>query len=348
MKRIPTREAVGCVLCHDMTQIIPGQYKDARFRKGHVVREEDIPVLLSMGKEHLYVWELVPGMVHENDAAERLCALCRNAGMERSAVKEGKIELTAARDGLFLVDSRRLNAVNALEDIMIATRHGGTAVRKGDKLAGTRVIPLVIEEGKLRRAEEAAGDRPLLELRPWRLKTAAVVTTGSEVAKGLIEDAFTPVVERKLAEFGIRVTARRLPGDDPETVANAIGEVRAGAPDLILCTGGMSVDPDDNTPGAVKRSGADIVAYGAPVLPGAMFLLGYFQDGTPILGLPGCVMYAKRTIFDLVLPKIAAGVPVTRENLTRLGEGGLCLGCEVCTYPNCGFGKQGTASAIRL
>ena len=339
MKRIPTREAAGHVLCHDMTQIIPGRYKGARFRKGHVVREEDIPVLLSMGKEHLYVWELVPGMVHENDAAERLCALCRNEGMERSAVQEGKIELTAARDGLFQVDSRRLNAVNALENLMIATRHGGTAVRKGDKLAGTRVIPLVIEEETLRRAEAAAGERPLLELLPWKLKTAAVVTTGSEVAQGLIEDAFTPVVEKKLAEFGIRMIGHRLPGDDMEAVTEAILAARRSGADLILCTGGMSVDPDDNTPGAVKRSGADIVTYGAPVLPGAMFLLGYFEDGTPILGLPGCVMYTRRTIFDLVLPKIAAGVPVTREDITVLGEGGLCLDCEVCTYPNCGFGK---------
>ena len=339
MKRIPTREAVGHVLCHDMTQIIPGQYKDARFRKGHVVREEDVPVLLSMGKEHLYVWEMVPGMVHENDAAERLCALCRNEGMDRSAVKEGKIELTAAADGLFRVDSARLNAVNAQEDVMIATRHGGTAVRRGDKLAGMRVIPLVIEEETLRRAEEAAGDKPLLELLPWKLKTAAIVTTGSEVAKGLIQDSFTPVVERKLAEFGIRTVEHRTPGDDIEAVKNAILDVKAARPDLILCTGGMSVDPDDNTPGAVKRSGASIVTYGAPVLPGAMFLLGYFADGTPILGLPGCVMYARRTIFDLVLPKIAAGVPVARADLTVLGEGGLCLGCETCTYPNCGFGK---------
>ena len=339
MNRIPTQEAVGHVLCHDMTQIIPGQYKGPRFRKGHVVREEDIPVLLSMGKEHLYVWEMAEGCVHEDDGAERLCALCRNEGMERSAVKEGKIELTAAREGLFLVDRQRLNAVNALEDLMIATRHGGTAVRKGDKLAGMRVIPLVIQEEKLLQAEAAAGGRPLLELLPWKLKTAAIVTTGNEVAKGLIADSFTPVVEGKLSEFGIRTVEHRLPGDGVEAIANAILDVRRAKPDLILCTGGMSVDPDDNTPGAVKRSGADIVAYGAPVLPGAMFLLGYFEDGTPIVGLPGCVMYAKRTIFDLVLPKLAAGVPVAREDLTTLGEGGLCLGCEVCTYPNCGFGK---------
>lgn len=340
MKLIPTKEAVGHVLCHDMTQIIPGQYKGARFRKGHVVREEDIPVLLSMGKENLYVWEMVPGMVHEDDAAERLCALCRSEHIDRSAVKEGKIELTAAIDGLFRVDSKRLNAVNLVEDVMIAVRHGNTAVHKGDKLAGTRVIPLVIEEEKLRRAEAAAGERPLLELLPWKLKTAGIVTTGSEVAKGLIQDSFTPVVEQKLAAFGIGTVERRTPGDGMEAIANAIREVRSAGVDMVLCTGGMSVDPDDNTPGAVKRGGAKIVTYGAPVLPGAMFLLGYFADGTPVCGLPGCVMYARSTVFDLILPRLAAGVPVTREEIAAMGEGGLCLDCEVCAYPNCGFGKS--------
>ena len=338
MKLIPTQDAVGHMLCHDMTQIIPGQYKGARFRKGHVVQPADTPVLLSMGKEHLYVWELTPGMVHENDAAERLCALCRNDHMERTEAKEGKIELTAAIDGLFQVDRRRLNAVNALEDIMIATRHGNTAVRKGGKLAGTRVIPLVIAEEKLRRAEEAAGSTPLLTLTPWKLKTAAVITTGNEVAKGLITDAFTPVVEAKLTAFGIRTVRRSTPGDDMDKITQEILAARNAGVDLILCTGGMSVDPDDRTPGAVRASGARVVSYGAPVLPGAMFLVSYLE-GVPVLGLPGCVMYAQSTIFDLLLPRIAAGVPISREDITEMGEGGLCLGCDICTYPDCGFGK---------
>ncbi len=338
MKLIPTQDAVGHMLCHDMTQIIPGQYKGARFRKGHVVQPEDVPVLLSMGKEHLYVWELTPGMVHENDAAERLCALCRNDHMERTEAKEGKIELTAAIDGLFQVNRRRLNAVNALEDIMIATRHGNTAVRKGGKLAGTRVIPLVIAEEKLRRAEEAAGSTPLLTLTPWKLKTAAVIATGNEVAKGLITDAFTPVVEAKLTAFGIRTVRRSTPGDDMDKITQEILAARNAGVDLILCTGGMSVDPDDRTPGAVRASGARVVSYGAPVLPGAMFLVSYLE-GVPVLGLPGCVMYAQSTIFDLLLPRIAAGVPISREDITEMGEGGLCLGCDICTYPDCGFGK---------
>ena len=339
MKRIKTEEAVGHVLCHDMTQIIKDTYKDARFRKGHIVTAEDIPVLLSMGKEHLYVWEMTPGMAHENDAAERLYALCANEHMERGEVKEGKIELRAACDGLFRVDSQRLIAVNSLEDIMIAARKGNTAVKRGDKLAGMRVIPLVIEEEKLAAAEAAAGATPLLELLPYIKKTAAIVATGSEVKKGLIQDTFTPVVKEKLASYGIKPLSVAYSGDGVENVANAIAEARRTGAEIILCTGGMSVDPDDNTPGGIRQSGARIVTYGAPVLPGAMFLLGYYEDGTPVMGLPGCVMYAGATIFDLALPRIAAGVEMTRADFAVMGEGGLCLGCKPCHWPNCPFGK---------
>ena len=296
-------------------------------------------MLLSMGKEHLYVWEMNENMVHENDAAERLLTLCGQKNMTRSEVKEGKIELKAACDGLFRVDSRRLIDVNTLEDIMIATRHGNTAVKKGDKLAGMRVIPLVIEEGKLKAAKAAAGEEPLLELLPYVKKTAAIVATGSEVKKGLIQDTFTPVVKEKLAAYGIETISTAYSGDGVENVANAIGEARKTGADLILCTGGMSVDPDDNTPGGIRASGARIVTYGAPVLPGAMFLLSYFEDGTPICGLPGCVMYAGATIFDLALPRIAAGVEMTKADFAVMGEGGLCLGCKPCHWPNCPFGK---------
>ena len=338
MKQISTTEAVGHVLCHDLTQILPGEFKGARFRKGHIVTEADIPVLLSMGKEHLYVWELEPGMLHENDAAARLVRLCKGPGMDETEVREGKIELRAAFDGLFRVDTARLNAVNAIDELMIATRRGNTAVRAGDKLCGTRVIPLVIREEKLKQAEAAAGERPLLELLPYKLKTAAVVTTGAEVAGGLIADKFTPVLVEKLKAFGIRVIHHSLPGDEPAAVLGAIRAARAAQPDLILCTGGMSVDPDDNTPGAIQASGARIVTYGAPVLPGAMLLLGYFADGTPILGLPGCVMYAKATVIDLVLPRIAAGVTLGKQDFVALGEGGICLGCPECRYPICPFG----------
>ena len=340
MKLIRTEDAAGHVLCHDMTQIIPGEYKDARFRKGHIVREEDIPVLLSMGKENLYVWEKTEGMLHEDEAAMRLCGLCIGDHMHSTPVKEGKTELISDADGLFEVDTERLYAVNDIDELMIATRKTNTAVHPGDKLAGMRVIPLVIREEKLARAEQAAGKEPLLRITPWKLKTAAVITTGSEVAKGLIRDSFTPVVKQKLAAFGIETVSHTLAGDDQDRIRDEIMKAHGNGTDLILCTGGMSVDPDDRTPGAIARSGVNIVTYGAPTLPGAMFCLGYFGDGTPVAGLPGCVMYAKATIFDLVLPRIAAGIRLTRRDFVKLGHGGLCLGCGSCHYPDCSFGKE--------
>lgn len=341
MKLIRTEDAVGSVLCHDLTQIIRGVTKDAVFRKGHIVREEDIPVLLSIGKEHLYVWEADAGMLHENDAARILCDLCKNEGMIESDIKEGKIELAAACDGLFKVDSARLRLVNGFGQMMIATRHGNTPVKRGDKLCGTRIIPLVIEKEKMQRVKELCGPQPLLELLPYKIKRAAVLATGSEVYHGRIKDTFTPVIEEKLAEYGVEVIYKEVFDDAPDKVTAAIkSAIEEKGAQLVLCTGGMSVDPDDRTPLAIKNTGARIVTYGAPVLPGAMFLLAYYGEGAvPVLGLPGCVMYAKRTIFDLALPRVLACDLITADEMAALGEGGLCLNCKVCTYPACGFGK---------
>lgn len=341
MKLIRTEDAVGSVLCHDLTQIIKGVTKDAVFHKGHIVQPEDIPVLLSIGKEHLYVWEADESMLHENDAARILVDLCKSEGMSESAVKEGKIELAAAVDGLFKVDSKRLQLVNSFGQMMIATRHGNTPVHKGDKLCGTRIIPLVIEKEKMQRVQELCGAEPLLKLLPYKIKRAAVLATGSEVFHGRIKDTFTPVIEAKLAEFGVDVIHKEILDDAPEQITAAIkSAIEEKGAELVLCTGGMSVDPDDQTPLAIKNTGARIVSYGAPVLPGAMFLLSYYgEQQVPVLGLPGCVMYAKRTIFDLALPRVLARDIITAEELAALGEGGLCLNCDVCTYPACGFGK---------
>ena len=354
MRLVRTEDAVGHVLCHDMTQILTGddpgapRFKGPRFRKGHVVTAEDVPVLLSMGKVNLYVWELEEGMVHEDDAARRMAALVAGPGMRTSgAPSEGKINVLADRDGVLLVDSARLAAVNSVDEVMVATRRGGFPVREGDLLAGTRVIPLVIAEERLAEAEAAAGPEPLLRVEPFRLRTAAVVATGSEVASGLIEDRFTPVMVNKLAAYGIETVMRATPGDERDAVVAAINEALAAGVDLVLCTGGMSVDPDDNTPGAIRAAGARVVTYGAPVLPGAMLLVGYFDElvgergmrPVPVLGVPGCAMYSKATVLDLVLPRIAAGVPLDKADFVALGEGGLCLGCSECTFPHCPFGR---------
>lgn len=342
MKLIKTEDAAGHVLCHDITQIIPGVVKDAVFRKGHIVTEEDIPVLLSVGKEHLYVWEKKEGILHEDEAAEILRDICINDNMSATEAKEGKIEIKAEIDGLLKINTPKLNQVNALGEMMIATRHGNFPVKKGDKLAATRIIPLIIEEEKMNDAKKAAGNEPLLSIIPFQNKKTGIVTTGSEVAKGRIEDAFGPAIRRKLAEYDVDVIGQKIIGDEmADITAGIIDFINDGA-EMVLCTGGMSVDPDDRTPGAIKAAGADVISYGAPVLPGAMFLLAYYEKNgkhIPILGLPGCVMYAKRTIFDLVLPRVLAGEMLNAEDLSVYGEGGLCLGCDICTFPNCGFGK---------
>ena len=339
MKLIKTEEAVGHVLCHDLTQIIKDVTKDARFRKGHIVKEEDIPVLLSMGKEHLYIWENDENMYHENDAAQILCDVCINEFMSPTPVKEGKIELKAECDGLFVIDVDRLNEINDIDQVMIASRHTYTPVRRGDKLIGTRVIPLVIEKEKMELVKEKAGNTPLCALYPYQMKKAGIVTTGNEVYYGRIEDKFTPVVVEKLQKYDIEVAYIVIVNDDMDKIKDAILALKEKGCELIVTTGGMSVDPDDKTPGAIKQTGANVISYGAPVLPGAMFCLAYFEDGTPILGLPGCVMYAKSTIFDLMLPRVAEKIPITRKDITVLGHGGLCLGCDTCKYPACSFGK---------
>ncbi len=341
MREIRTKDAVGHVLCHDVTQIIKGVTKDAVFCKGHIITEEDIPVLLSVGKDHLYVWENNEHMIHENEAAVILYSLCENERMRPSKVKEGKIEVIAECDGLLKVDKDRLNRVNGLGEMMIASRHGNFPVKAGEKIAGTRIIPLLIEKEKMARAKEVCKGRPILQLMPFLQKKAGIVVTGNEVYYGRLQDTFTPVIEEKLAEYDVEIIGHEVSDDNHERITACIRRLLERGADLILCTGGMSVDPDDRTPLAIKNTGARIVTYGAPVLPGAMFLLAYYEDDIPIMGLPGCVMYAKRTIFDLVLPRIMAGEKLKEKDISILGEGGLCLSCSICTFPNCGFGKGG-------
>lgn len=338
MKKIDTKDAVGHVLCHDITKITTDE-KGVAFPKGHVVKEEDIEILHSLGKFNLYVWEKQEGMLHENEAAYILRDICQNQYLEPSDVKEGKIEFKAQIDGLFCVDIEKLAAINSIGQICIATRHNYSPVLKGDRLAGTRVVPLVIEEEKMEKAKAIAKGVPILSLLPYKPLKAGIITTGSEVKKGIIKDSFTPVVEKKLSQYGITVICHEIVEDKKSEIVKAIANLRLNKADFILCTGGMSVDPDDLTPGAIAESGADIVCYGTPILPGSMFLLGYFEDKVPIAGLPGCVMYEANTVFDLALPRIAAGSIMEHRDFALMGHGGLCLQCNSCHYPHCSFGK---------
>ena len=344
MKEIRTEDAVGHILCHDITQIIKDEKKGVLFKKGHVVKEEDIPLLLSVGKEHLFVWEKKEGVLHENEAAKILYKICAGDSdkVHGTEIREGKIEVISKVDGVLKIRKKALVSVNSLGEMMIASRHGNFPVKKGDKLAGTRIIPLVIEKEKMDAAEKAAGEQPVFDILPYHQKKVGIVTTGSEIKKRLIKDTFTPVLREKLAEYPTEIIGQVMPGDDKEQITKEILSFAEAGADLIVCTGGMSVDPDDRTPGGIRGTGATIVTYGAPVLPGAMLLVAYLDykgRKISVLGLPGCVMYAKRTIFDLILPRVMADDEIKAEEIAGLGEGGLCLNCQVCTFPNCGFGK---------
>ena len=340
MEKIKVENSVGAVLIHDMTQIIPGVIKGPRFRKGHIVREEDIPILLSMGKEHIYVWDPTPGLIHENEAAERLACAVSGSGLILNEPKEGKVSLTAAHDGLLYLSEDGIWALNSLENIILATLQNHYPVKKGDIIAGTRVVPLMIDEKVILEAEQIASTffNPLLDVRPLKKIKVGIVTTGSEVYHGRIQDKFGPVLRAKVEGWGSVVLGQTFANDDVLLIQSSIREHLKQGAEMILVSGGMSVDPDDVTPTAIKDMGAEVITYGAPVLPGSMFLLAYLGD-VPIMGLPGCVMYAKTTVFDLLAPRLLTGERLSREDITKLGHGGLCLDCPVCTYPRCAFGK---------
>lgn len=344
MKEVRTQDAVGCMLCHDITQIIPGKVKGPVFRKGHIIEEKDIPVLLSVGKEHVFVWDVdEKTMMHEDDAARVLYEIAAGGEEEirpSKDIKEGKIEAFTKIDGLLKIDRQRLYQVNSFGQMMIATIAGDRVVKEGQKLAGMRIIPLIIEKEKMAKIQEETKGATILRVLPFKKKKVGIVTTGSEVYHGLIKDQFTPVVESKVRAFGGEVIAHELCDDNAEMEETAIRKMLDQGANLILCTGGMSVDPDDRTPLAIRNASDRVVTYGAPVLPGAMFMLAY-KGNIPIVGLPGCVMFAKRTVFDLILPRLMADDPVRKEEIDALGEGGLCQNCETCTFPNCSFGTGG-------
>jgi len=333
-------KAVGAILIHDMTQIIPGVVKGPRFRKGHVIQAEDIPILLSMGKEHIFVWDQTPGLIHENEAAERLAQAVSGSGLVLDEPKEGKVTLTAAHDGILYVSADGVLALNNLEYIILATLHSHIPVKKGDKIAGTRVVPLMIDEKVVLEAERIVRtfSTPILEVRPLKPLKIGIITTGSEVYHGRIQDKFGPVLRAKVESWGSVVLEQTLSGDDVSLIQSSIRDHLSKGVEMVLVSGGMSVDPDDVTPAAIKEMGAELITYGAPVLPGAMFLLAYLGD-VPIMGLPGCVMYSKTTAFDLFAPRLLTGERLTRHDIIKHGVGGLCLECPVCTYPRCSFGK---------
>lgn len=338
MKKIKTTEAVGYVLQHDITEIIPGEFKGRAFKKGHIITEEDIPHLLRLGKDHIFVFELGEDKIHENEGAMILGKLGQGENISLdSEIKEGKINFNSSIDGILKVDSEKLFELNMLGEISFATLPNNIPVKKGELVGGARIIPLVIEKEKMDRAKSLIKD-PILNVRPYKKYKVGIITTGNEVFYGRIKDKFGPVILEKLKPYNSEIIGKALCPDDKEIIKEKAREFLDKGATMIIFTGGMSVDPDDMTPTSIIELGGKLISYGAPVLPGSMFLLSYLGD-IPMMGLPGCVMFAKKTVFDLVLERVMTGERLTKADIMRYATGGLCQSCEVCHYPNCTFGK---------
>ncbi|WP_035040185.1 molybdopterin-binding protein [Desulfovibrio sp. X2] len=339
MTAIPVQDAVGTVLCHDITRIVPGESKGAAFRKGHVITGDDVEALLKLGKEHIYVFAPGQGLVHEDDAAMRIARAAVGQGLRFSAPCEGRVNMIADVHGLLSVNVDALRRINSIDEMAFASLHTRQEVEPGRPVAGARVIPLMVEEDKMRQVEAlCAAAGPVIQVKPFRSLRVGMVTTGSEVYHGRIKDKFGPVLKRKFEHLGSRILRQIIVSDDVAMTVSAIHQLLVEGAQMIVVTGGMSVDPDDQTPTSIREAGGKLTAYGAPVLPGAMFLLAHIGT-VPVLGLPGCVMYHKASIFDLVVPRLLAGEEVTREDLAGLGHGGFCAACPECRYPVCPFGK---------
>lgn len=346
---VPVEEAVGKTAAHDMTRIEPGAFKGPEFKAGQRISVGDICRLQQMGRFHVAVVEDAPDagdLVHENDVAEAFARRMAGPGVTyKLPPHEGKIDFIAEREGLFSVDAERMFRFNMLPEIMVASRQDATVVGEGARLAGTRAIPLYISRSRLGEALSALGEKPLFEVLPLRKAKVGILVTGTEVFQGIIEDKFIPVITAKAHQFHCDVVRSVIAPDDVKRIAEAVREIQEAGADLLVTTGGLSVDPDDMTRRALLEAGLTDVLHGVPVLPGTMSLMGRIPgdlahpEGMQVLGVPACALYYKTTFLDLVLPRLLAGRELTRAELARIGEGGYCLGCKICTYPKCSFGK---------
>ena len=337
MKKINVENAIGMELCHDITAMRDG-FKGAAFKRGHIIREEDVPALLDLGKRTVFVWEANAGEIHEDDCARRMAAMAPVEGAHYTEPSEGKVLLFADQRGMFRVNTKLLQKINTIGDITIATLPDHYPVEVGARLASMRIVPLVTKEEQIIEAEGLCAAEKLLELRPYQHKKVGVVITGSEVYHGRIKDKFEPVVRSKMEQYPAEIVGITVCDDDLDMIVDAAKAHLANGADFLIFTGGMSVDPDDLTPTAIRQLGADIVTHGVPAQPGNMTLVAYLGD-VPVLGVPGAAISLPTTIFDVLLPQIFAGDRIGKEELTNLAEGGLCQMCKVCHWPNCTFGR---------
>lgn len=337
MKKVKVQDAIGMTLCHDITAMVDG-FKGAAFKRGHVITQEDIPKLLDIGKQHVFIWEENAGEIHEEDAARRLSQMTTVNGAHYGSISEGKVQLFADQDGMFRVDKALLAAVNRIGDITITTLPDHYPVKAGDRLASMRIVPLVTEERQIAEAEALCADKQLYDLRPFKPLKVGIIITGSEIYHGRIKDKFERVARAKLAHYPAEILGVHVCDDELDMIVGAGRTLLAEGAEFLIFSGGMSVDPDDLTPSAIREMGAEIVSYGVPSQPGNMTLVAYL-DQAALLGVPGAAISRPTTMFDVLLPQIFCGDPLTKDDLIRLGEGGLCQMCDNCHFPNCTFGR---------
>jgi len=339
VRKIKIEDALGTVLGHDVTQVLPGEYKGPRFKRGHLIREEDIPEFLKIGKEHVYVMDLKPGVIHEDDAALRLGKAFSGENINLTGPSEGKVTFHSKINGLVKINLPLLQRINLSRNIILSTLHRYTPCKPGMAVGATRIISLTSPEREIEKVENwCKKEGPVLEILPYRMLDVGVMVTGSEFSKGRTEDRFDDKVGKKIVDLGSRVVKKVVVPDDIQRIAQALIQLQNDNVDLILVTGGLSVDPDDVTRAGVKKAGTRIIFYGTPVLPGAMFLYGMLGEKL-VLGLPACVFYHSATLFDIVFPRILAGQVLTRKEISLLGHGGFCRNCDPCHFPVCPFGK---------
>ncbi len=339
LKKISVEDAVGLTLAHDITKVIPGEFKGPAFRRGHIITIEDIAELKSIGKEHVYIMELEQGEIHEEEAAVRIAHAICGSGLEYSAPKEGRINITAKQSGLLKIRVPVVEKLNMIGDILISTLHNNRYCQKGTVVAATKIIPLYTDEAKILELESiCTSEGTVIDVVTLPEKKVGMVITGNEVYNGSRKDAFYPVISKKIEHYGSRMVKKILVPDNIDAIAGAVLELKKEPCDLILTCGGLSVDADDVTLEGVIKSGAHIISYGAPVMPGAMFLVAEI-NGITILGAPGAVIYNKTTVLDIILPRVLAGERIEKKDIVKLASGGLCLNCSKCVFPLCHFGK---------
>lgn len=339
MKAVKVEDAVGMVLAHDLTKIIPGEFKGAAFKKGYIIKEEDIDMLKSMGKNNVFIMELDENTIHEEEAAIRIAKAAAGDGLYLTEPAEGKVNLKADINGLLKINLEALEEINSIDMIVLATLHNNTMVEKDKLVAGTKIIPLTIDKSKVEEVEDICKKvGSVISVKPVKSMKVGIVVTGTEVYEGRIKDKFAPVLAGKVEKYGCSLIGTKFAPDNIDMIQEAVNSLINDGAEIIMTSGGMSVDADDVTPNAIKGLADRVITYGSPVLPGAMFMLAYKGD-VAILGVPACGMYHKITVLDHVFPRVIAGDVLTRKDLASLAHGGLCQACEVCHYPICPFGK---------